>query len=150
MKKVMFLCHGNICRSPIAEYVFKNISKDYDIYCESKAVSREEIGNSIYPPAVRVLKKNNIPFGVHRARQFTLEDYKNFDYIVIMENYNMPRLLNIIGSDRQNKVIRLLDFTNTPGDIEDPWYSGNFDKVFSQIEYGCKCLLEHIIKSTQD
>lgn len=150
MKKVMFLCHGNICRSPIAEYVFKNISNQYDIYCESKAVSREEIGNPIYPPAVKVLKKNNIPFGTHRARQFTADDYENFDYIVIMESYNMQRLLSIIGSDSQHKVKRLLDFTNTSGDIEDPWYSGNFDKVFSQIEYGCKCLLEHILKSTQD
>ena len=150
MIKVMFLCYGNICRSPMAEYIFKHISKDYDIYCESKAVSREEIGNPIYPPAARTLKKNNIPYAMHKARQITLQDYENFDYIVIMENYNMPLLLNIIGSDKYNKIKRLLDFTNSPGDIEDPWYSGNFDKVFSQIEYGCKCLLEHIIKSTQN
>jgi len=149
MVKVLFLCHGNICRSPIAEYVFKNMSKDCSIYCESKAVSREEIGNPIYPPAVKILKKNNIPFGNHKARQITIDDYNNFDYIVIMESYNMSRLLNIIGQDNDNKVKRLLDFTNSPGDIEDPWYSGNFDKVFSQIEYGCKCLLEHI-KSTQN
>ncbi len=150
MTKIMFLCHGNICRSPIAEYVFKNISKHYDIYCESKAVSREELGNPIYPPAAKVLKKNNIPFGNHKARLFTIDDYKNFDYVIVMENYNMPRLLSIIGSDTQNKVKRLLDYTNAPGDIEDPWYSGNFDKVFSQIEHGCSCLLEHIIKSTQE
>ncbi len=148
MIKVMFLCHGNICRSPIAEYVFKSISKEYDVYCESKAVSREELGNPIYPPAARVLKKNNIPFGNHRARQFTRDDYINFDYIIIMENYNMPRLLSIISADTCNKVKRLLDFTSSPGNIEDPWYSGNFDKVYSQIEYGCKCLLEHILKST--
>lgn len=150
MTKVMFLCHGNICRSPMAEYIFKNMTKESDIYCESKAVSREEIGNPIYPPAVRVLQKNNIPFDAHKARQFTLDDYNEFDYIVIMEKYNMPRLLNIIGSDKENKVKRLLDFTSSPGDIEDPWYSGNFDKVFSQIEYGCTCLLDYILKSTRN
>lgn len=145
MKKIMFLCHGNICRSPIAEYVFKDMAKDYDIKVESKAVSREEIGNGIYPPAAAVLKKNGIPFGQHRARQMTREDYVEFDHIIIMESYNMPRLLRIIGSDSEHKVCRLLDFTPEPGDIEDPWYSGNFDKVFEQIRLGCSYLLEYII-----
>lgn len=144
MKKVMFLCHGNICRSPMAEFIFKYIAKDYDIHIESKAVSREEIGNSIYPRAADILRKKGIPFSNHRARQITLEDYNNFDYIIIMENYNMPRLLKIIGEDKYNKVSRLLDFTSTPGDIEDPWYSGNFEKVYSEIYRGCSMLLEHM------
>ena len=144
MIRIMFLCHGNICRSPIAEYVFKAMAKEYEIHIESKAVSREEIGNPIYPPAAAVLKKNDIPFNSHKARQFTREDYENYDYVIIMESYNMPRLLKIIGKDDRNKVFRLLDFTEKPGDIEDPWYSGNFDKVFEQINYGCKCLLEHL------
>ena len=147
MTKVLFLCHGNICRSPIAEFVMKDLSRGEDIYIESAAVSREEIGNPIYPPAKRILREKNIPFDDHRARQITPADYDEFDYIVIMEEYNMPRLLRIIGSDDKNKVSRLLDFTDTPGDIEDPWYSGNFEKVFEQIKYGCEALLQKINKS---
>ena len=147
MTKVLFLCHGNICRSPIAEFVMKDLSRGEDIYIESAAVSREEIGNPIYPPAKRILREKNIPFDDHRARQITPADYDEFDYIVIMEEYNMPRLLRIIGSDDKNKVSRLLDFTDTPGDIEDPWYSGNFEKVFEQIKYGCEALLQKIKKS---
>lgn len=144
MIKIMFVCHGNICRSPIAEFVFKDISKDYDIHIESKAVSREEIGNPIYPAAADILRKKGIPFGGHRARQITREDYEEFDYIIVMENYNMPRLMQIIGSDDGQKVYRLLDFTDTPSDIEDPWYSGNFEKVFAQIHSGCTALLDRM------
>ena len=145
MTKILFICHGNICRSPMAEYVMKNLAKKReDIYVESKAVSTEEIGNSIYPPAARTLKKHNIPFGNHRARQIEKGDYNKFDYIIVMEEYNLPRLFRIIGSDPENKVSKLLDFTNIPGDIEDPWFTGNFEKVFEQITLGCKGLLERI------
>ena len=147
MTKVLFLCHGNICRSPIAEFVMKDLSRGEDIYIESAAVSREEIGNPIYPPAKRILTAKGVPFDDHRARQITRADYDEFDFIVIMEEYNMPRLLRIIGSDDCGKVSRLLDFTDTPGDIEDPWYSGNFEKVFEQIKYGCEALLQKIKKS---
>lgn len=145
MIKIMFVCHGNICRSPMAEYVMKNMIQDReDIYVESKAVSAEEIGNPIYPPAARTLNKHKIPFGNHRARQIKKEDYNNFDYIIVMEEFNLPRLFRIIGDDPQNKVYKLLDFTSVSGDIEDPWYSGNFEKVFEQITEGCKCLLDRI------
>ncbi len=145
MIKIMFVCHGNICRSPMAEYVMKELAKGReDIYVESKAVSAEEIGNPIYPHAAATLKKHNIPFANHRARQIKKEDYTNFDYIIVMEEYNLPRLLRIIGSDPDGKVYKLLDFTPIPGDIEDPWYSGNFEKVFEQITLGCKGLLEKI------
>ena len=145
MTKILFICHGNICRSPMAEYVMKNLAKKReDIYVESKAVSTEEIGNPIYPPAARTLKKHNIPFGNHRARQIEKGDYNKFDYIIVMEEYNLPRLFRIIGSDPENKVSKLLDFTNIPGDIEDPWFTGNFEKVFEQITLGCKGLLERI------
>lgn len=147
MTKVLFLCHGNICRSPIAEFVMKDISRTEDIYIESAAVSREEIGNQIYPPAKKILREKNIPFDDHRARQMTRADYDEFDYIVVMEEYNIPRLIRIIGSDDKCKVSRLLDFTDTPGDIEDPWYSGNFEKVFEQIKYGCESLLKKIKNS---
>ncbi|MBQ7107576.1 MAG: low molecular weight phosphotyrosine protein phosphatase [Clostridia bacterium] len=145
MTKILFICHGNICRSPMAEYVMKDLVKNRDdVYVESKAVSTEEIGNPIYPPAVKTLNKHNIPFGNHRARQIKKEDYTEFDYLVVMEEYNLPRLFRILGDDPENKVYKLLDFTSTPGDIEDPWYTGNFEKVFQQITLGCKCLLEKI------
>ena len=145
MTKILFICHGNICRSPMAEYVMKDLAKSRDdVYVESKAVSTEEIGNPIYPPAARTLNKHSIPFGNHHARQIKKEDYEIFDYIIVMEEYNLPRLFRIIGSDPENKVSKLLDFTNTPGDIEDPWYSGNFEKVYEQITLGCKSLLERI------
>ena len=145
MTKILFICHGNICRSPMAEYVMKNMAQGRDdIYVESKAVSTEEIGNPIYPPAARTLKKHNIPFGNHRARQIKKEDYENFDYIIVMEEYNLPRLFRIIGADSEKKVYKLLDFTSTSGDIEDPWFTGNFEKVYEQITLGCKGLLERI------
>ncbi len=144
MVKILFLCHGNICRSPMAEYVCKQMAAGQEVYIESKAVSREELGNGIYPPAAAMLRQKGVPFGAHRARQITPEDYDAFDYIVIMEEYNRPRLMRIIGSDPKAKVSRLLDFTNTPGDIEDPWYSGNFERVYNQICEGCAALLRHI------
>ena len=146
MTKVMFLCHGNICRSPMAEFVFKNMTKGEDIYIESKAVSREEIGNDIYPPAKRKMKEKGIPFSPHSARQVTREDYENFDYIIVMESYNLPRLMRIIGEDNKKKVSRLLDFTDTPGDISDPWYSGDFETAFREITRGCQALLKTIKK----
>ena len=144
MKKILFLCHGNICRSPIAEFVFKDMCKGLPLDIESMAVSREEIGNDIYPPAKDILRKKNIPFERRAARQITRSDYEEFDYILVMEEYNIPRLMRIIGEDDQNKVSRLLDFTDNPKDIEDPWYSGNFEKVFNEISFGCKCFLEHL------
>ena len=143
MKKVLFLCHGNICRSPMAEFVFRHMAGER-VYCESKAVSAEEIGNDIYPAAARMLRQKGVPFGTHHARQITHADYDAFDYIVVMEEYNLPRLWRIIGGDPAGKVARLLDFTATPGDIEDPWYSGNFEKVYEQIHNGCAALLRHV------
>ncbi len=148
MKKVLFLCHGNICRSPMAEFVFRHMAGER-AYCESKAVSAEEIGNDIYPPAAAMLRQKGIPFGTHHARQVARADYDAFDYIVVMEEYNLPRLWRIIGSDPEGKVCRLLDFTNTPGDIEDPWYSGNFEKVYEQIRSGCEALLRCITAGTK-
>ena len=143
MYKVMFVCHGNICRSPMAEFVFRYMAGDR-VYCESKAVSTEEIGHDIYPPAAAMLRRKGIPFQPHRARQITRADYDAFDYIVVMEEYNLSRLWRIIGSDPKEKVYRLLDFTDTPGDIEDPWYSQNFERVYEQIYGGCEALLRHI------
>ncbi len=146
MIKVLFLCHGNICRSPMAEFVFKDISKEYKekLYINSKAVSCEELGSSMYFPAQKKLKEKNIPFGNHIASQITSADYSEYDYIIVMEERNISRLMRIIGSDIDNKVYKLLDFTPYGGDIEDPWYSGNFEKVFNEIKAGCIGLLSHL------
>lgn len=131
----------------MAEFIFKDISKDYKdkLVIQSKAVTNEESGNSIYPKAQAKLREKGIEFNDHRASRITKEDYEDFDYIIVMEQYNLPRLYNIIGNDYKNKVYRLLDFTDKTGDIEDPWYSGNFEKVFNQIKEGCNGLLKHLI-----
>ena len=144
MTKILFVCHGNICRSPMAEYVCKDLAKGMDVHIESMAVSREEIGNGIYPYAARTLERHGIPYGKHRARQISRADYEAFDYVIVMEQYNLPRLMRIIGQDDQHKVCRLLDFTDTPADIEDPWYSGNFEAVYQQIVKGCQALLARL------
>lgn len=150
----MFVCHGNICRSPMAEFVMKSLvaksHADDDIYIESSATSREEIGNSIYPPAGYVLSLHGIESDGHSARQFTVEDYNGFDMIVVMEDYNKRNLMRLIGCDCEGKVWKLLDFVEkvpSPGigaDISDPWYHGNFDKTYNEIMAGCKALLKHL------
>jgi protein-tyrosine phosphatase len=129
----------------MAEFIFKNMVKNSNEYLvESKAVSDEEIGNPIYPPAQQKLREKGIPFSDHRASRITKEDYEKFDYIIVMESYNLPRLYSIIGMDKDNKVFRLLDFTSQTGDIEDPWFSGNYEKVFQQITEGCAGLILHV------
>lgn len=149
MIKVMFVCHGNICRSPMAEFVFRDMVKkaglEREIYVASSATSREEIGNPVYPPAKRKLKQHGISCEGKRAIQITVDDYKNYDYIIAMESYNIRNMMKIIGDDKDNKVYRLLDFTDNKKDIDDPWYSGNFDITYDEICEGSKALLKHII-----
>lgn len=151
MKRIMFVCHGNICRSPMAEFVMKSlVAKAHigaDLHIESSATSREEIGNGIYPSAAQVLSLHGVDFAGHRARQFTVADYNDFDMVVVMEDYNRRNLMRLIGCDCKGKVWKLLDFvSDNPGpcsgaDISDPWYHGNFDKTYKEIEQGCKGLL---------
>ena len=149
MIKVMFVCHGNICRSPMAEFVFRDMVKkaglEREIYVASSATSREEIGNPVYPPAKKKLKQHGISCEGKRAIQITVDDYKNYDYIIAMESYNIRNMMKIIGSDKDNKVYRLLDFTDNKKDIDDPWYSGNFDITYDEICEGARALLKHII-----
>ena len=154
MKKIMFVCHGNICRSPMAEYIMKDLvhkaGLDDEFHIESSATSREEIGNGIYPPAVSVLLQHGINCKGHRARQFTVADYNSFDLVVVMEDYNLRNMLRIIACDCECKVWKLLDFTapqlqRTMGDdISDPWYHGNFDKTYKEILSGCKALMKYL------
>ncbi len=150
----MFVCHGNICRSPMAEFVMKffvnKASVANEVYIESSATSREEIGNGIYPPAEHVLSLHGIDSSGHRARQFTVADYNAFDLIVVMEDYNKRNLMRLIGCDCKGKVWKLLDFVadepvqGAGNDISDPWYHGNFDKTYNEIVAGCKALMKYL------
>ena len=132
MRKILFVCHGNICRSVMAEFICKEMRPD--IYCESAAVSYEEEGHDIYPAAKRCLDTHRIPYRRHRARRIEKRDYSRFDEIYVMDSYNMRNILRIV-SDPDHKIRMLC-----PYDIEDPWYTDNFELVFKQISEGIKSL----------
>ena len=146
MIKVLFICHGNICRSPMAEYVFKKLIQDQGLLDKfevaSAATSREEIGNDIYPPAKKCLTKHGVPFTKHSAKQVTKSDLEYYDYIIAMEDYNVKNLQRMFGD--ADKYSLLLDYTETPGDISDPWYSGDFETAFKEIEMGCRGFIEKL------
>ena len=151
MINVLFICHGNICRSPMAEFIFRDMVRRQGLgdqfHIASAATSREEIGNSIYPPAKRKLSQYGISSDGHRARQMTKKDYEEYDYLLAMEQYNIRNMMRILGSDPQEKVCRLLDFADRPRDIDDPWYTGNFESTYRDIYEGCEALLTHIRRS---
>lgn len=149
MIKIMFVCLGNICRSPMAEFVFKDLVKKKGLkeqfYISSSATSTEEIGNHVYPPAMKKLKQHNILCEGKYAVQLKYDDYDKYDYIIAMEEANIRNILRIIKSDSENKVFKLLDFTKNPKDIADPWYTRNFDITYDEILEGCNALLNYII-----
>ena len=147
MIRILFVCHGNICRSPMAELVMKDLVRrrglagGYEI--ASAATSREEIGNPIYPPARRKLAAHGIPLEDHRARQMTPADYDRYDWIVAMDRANLRNIRRIIGGDPHGKVRLLLDFADRPGEeVADPWYTGDFDAAWQDVIRGCGGLLE--------
>ena len=149
MTKVLFVCHGNICRSPMAEFVMKDMVKKCgragDFYIESAATSTEEIGNDIHYGTRAKLRECGIPFERRAARQITKGDYDVFDFIIVMDSYNLANLRRIIGDDRKGKVHMLLDFTNRRGqNIADPWYTGDFDTTYNDIVEGCRGLLDRL------
>lgn len=149
MTKILFVCHGNICRSPMAEFMMKKIvaeaGRENDFYIESAATTREEIGNDIYPPAKRKLNEKRIPFSHRAARQLTRRDYDNFDYIIGMDRENLYDMRYICGGDPDKKISLLLDWTDRKGsNVADPWYTGNFDIAFDDIDEGCKNLLRQL------
>ena len=132
-KSIVFVCHGNICRSPMAEYLFKYISNGkYNV--ESRATSAEEIGNDMHQGTKNVLKKHNIPFSRHFAKQITSEDYNKFDLIIYFDDYNFYNLKRMFNDT--SKIFKLLK-----NDIDDPWYTGDFDKAYDEINKGCIDLL---------
>lgn len=148
MIKILFVCHGNICRSPMAEFIMKDMVARKGladkIYVESAATSREEIGNDMYPPAKRKLTAEGIPFEKRGARQITLSDYDEFDYIILMEEYNINNALRIFREDPEGKLKLLLEFAGKRKDIADPWYTGNFDRTYDDLVEGCEALLSFI------
>lgn len=150
MIKVLFICHGNICRSPMAEFVMKDLVKkaglEKEFFIASAATSTEEIGNPVYPPARRRLAQAGISCDGKYAVQLTKKDYEKYDYIIGMEQVNIRNIMRIVGDDPQKKVYRLLDFTGQPGDIADPWYSGDFDTTYEQVLAGCEGLLKELRK----
>ena len=151
MIKVLFVCLGNICRSPMAEFVFKDMVKKDDsgieFFVDSAATSNEELGNLTHIGTRRKLKEEGIAYENHYSRKLLAKDYEIYDYIIGMEESNINNILRIVGEDPEKKVHRLLDFSDRPRDIADPWYTGNFDKTYEDVVEGCKALLDYL-KST--
>lgn len=152
MTKILFVCHGNICRSPMAEFIFKDLvrkcgrAEEFEV--ASCATSREEIwngvGNPVYPPARDELAKHGIGCAGKRAVQLTKADYNHYDLLIGMDENNIRNMMRILGADPEGKVRKLMDYTGRGGDVADPWYSDRFDIAYRDIEEGCKALLEHL------
>ena len=148
MTKILFVCHGNICRSTMAEYVMKHLVKQAGLedcfYIDSAATSREEIGNPVHHGTRRKLAQMGVPCGDHRARQMTREDYESFDLLIGMDNANIRNMNRIAGGDAEGKISMMLDYTDRPGEVADPWYTGNFDETWDDVLEGCTGLLEEL------
>ena len=148
MKKwrLLFVCHGNICRSPMAEFVMKDLVKkagrEDEFYIESAATSTEEIGNEVYPPAKRKLAEHGIGCKGKTARQMTRGDYDRFDLLIGMDSWNFRNMNRICGGDPEEKIHLLMDYTDKPRDVADPWYTGNFEATWRDVLEGCQRLLE--------
>ena len=147
MIKILFVCHGNICRSPMAEFVMKDMVKKEGLermfHIESAATSAEEVGNPVYPPARRKLAEHGISCEGHSARQLRKADYDAFDMIIGMDSANVRNMRRICG--REDKISMLLDYTDMPGSVADPWYTGDFEATWQDVERGCGGLLKSIL-----
>ena len=146
--KILCVCTGNICRSPMAEFVMKDIVRnaglEHEFEIASAATSREEIGNPVYPPTKRILKEHGISCEGKTSRQITINDYNYYDYIVAMDQNNLRNLKKIIGDDPQKKVSLLMDYTDRPADVADPWYTGDFNTTWNDVVEGCMGLLSSL------
>ncbi|MCI7042346.1 MAG: low molecular weight phosphotyrosine protein phosphatase [Lachnospiraceae bacterium] len=148
MIKVLFICHGNICRSTMAESVLTHMVKqrhiDHLFEINSAATSREEIGNPPHHGTVNKLRQVGIPLIPHRAVQMTKADYEKYDYLIGMDDWNIRNMLRIAGSDPDHKIRKLLSFADSERDIADPWYTGNFDETYDDIIEGCEAFLRSL------
>ncbi len=148
MTKLIFVCHGNICRSPMAEFVMKDLVKkaglENEFHIESAATSTEEIGNPVYPPARQELAKHGIGCAGHAARQLRREDYGEFNLLVGMDQANIRNMRRICGGDPEGRIRLLMDFTDRPGEVADPWYTGDFETTWRDVLDGCQGLLKYL------
>ena len=153
MKKILFVCHGNICRSPMAEFIMKklveNARRQGDFHIASAATSTEELGNSVYPPARRKLAEHGISCDGKTARQLTLRDYDEYDMLIGMDSYNIRNMKRMCGGDPDGKIHLLMDFTNRPGEVADPWYTGDFNATYRDCMEGCEGLLRRLTDVSQ-
>ena len=150
MTRILFVCHGNICRSPMAEFVMKDIVEkaglSHEFEIASAATSTYEIGNPVYPPARQKLAEHGIDCKGKTARQITKKDYDYYDYIVAMDQSNIRNLKNMLSNDPQGKISLLMDYTSRPADVADPWYTGDFQATWDDVSEGCEALLKFIMK----
>lgn len=150
MKRILFVCHGNICRSTMAQFVFQHLARqrgrEQEFYIDSAATSTEEIGNPVHPGTRRKLAQVGIPCGGHRARQLRREEYDQFDLLIGMDEANLRNMRRMLGGDPEGKIRGLLDYAGRPGEsIADPWYTGNFDETYVDVLAGCQGLLEQLL-----
>ena len=150
MHRILFVCYGNICRSTMAEYVMKDLvqkaGQAHEFYIDSAGTSDEELGNGVYYLTRRKLEEEGVPCGNHRARQMTRRDYEGFDLLIGMEQSNLQAMRWIVGGDPEGKIHALLDYTDRPGPIADPWYTRDFDSTYRDVLEGCQGLLEDLKK----
>lgn len=148
MRRILFVCHGNICRSPMAEFVMKELVKQEGLEGEfevaSAAVSTEEIGNPVYPPARRKLEEHGILCDGKRARQLREADYWKYDLLIGMDEANLRNMRRICGGDPKEKMHSLLSYTDHPGNVVDPWYTGDFEATWRDVQAGCQGLLKQV------
>ena len=153
MTKILFVCHGNICRSPMAEFIMKDLVRkaglSAQVQIDSAATSREEIGNPIYPPVQRQLRAHGVAFDDHRARQMTRQDYVDYDLLIGMDTQNLRNMQRICGGDPDGKLRLLLAYTGQTRSVADPWYTDDFDAAWQDIAFGCRALLEALTLSQQ-
>ncbi len=154
MIKILFVCHGNICRSPMSEFVMKNLTTSrnlsQDFYIASAATSTEEIwngvGNPVYPPAKRKLAEHGISCAGKRAVQLQRSDYAKYDYLIGMDSANIRNMHRMLGGDSEGKIFKLLSFAGSDRDISDPWYTGDFDATYRDVLEGCEGLLKYLLE----
>ncbi len=150
MTRIVFVCHGNICRSPMAEAIFRDLLEKRGLTnrfsVDSAAVSAEELGNPVYPAAQSELARRGLPRSAHTAWQLSPGDYDRFDFFVGMDMDNVYRMQRIFGGDKKKKIGLLLAYTDRPREVEDPWFTGRFAYVFDEIEEGCKAFLEELVR----